>query len=81
VFSERDELRDELIDHYVRLPREQGQSWVQIGQQLGVYRQAANQRFGTGRIGAFDMGHRRRRRRGARCEPATLAGTRGGGLL
>lgn len=71
--SELDELRDELVDHYVRLARERGLSWVQIGQQLGVSRQAAHQRFGARRVRALDVGRRRRRRRGATCEPATKA--------
>jgi hypothetical protein len=73
VSAELDELRDELVDHYVQVARREGLSWVDIGHELGVTRQAAHQRFGGGRMKALDMGRRRRRRRGAGCEPATEA--------
>jgi ATP-dependent Clp protease ATP-binding subunit ClpA len=43
----RDQLEligDELIDHFVSEARQQGCSWAQIGEALGVTRQAAQQR-------------------------------------
>jgi hypothetical protein len=39
-------LGDELLDHFVKEAREQGCSWTQIGEALGVTRQAAQQRHG-----------------------------------
>jgi hypothetical protein len=39
-------LGDELLDHFVKGAREQGCSWTQIGEALGVTRQAAQQRHG-----------------------------------
>lgn len=36
---------DELVDHFVAEARTHGCSWAQIGEQLGVTRQAAQQRF------------------------------------
>jgi hypothetical protein len=41
-------LGDDLLDHFVSKAREQGLSWAQIGEALGVTRQAAQQRHGTG---------------------------------
>jgi ClpA/ClpB-like protein len=38
-------LGDRLVDHYVQAARADGQSWAQIGQVLGVSKQAAQQRF------------------------------------
>ncbi|HEX8804305.1 MAG TPA: Clp protease N-terminal domain-containing protein [Acidimicrobiales bacterium] len=56
-------LGDELLDHFVREARTGGCSWAQIGDALGVTRQAAQQRHGgflgrlvksaTGRIPMF----------------------------
>jgi len=37
-------LGDELLDHFVKQARDQGCSWTQIGEALGVTRQAAQQR-------------------------------------
>jgi hypothetical protein len=37
---------DELLDHFVAAAREQGCSWTQLGEALGVTRQAAQQRQG-----------------------------------
>ncbi|HET6663291.1 MAG TPA: Clp protease N-terminal domain-containing protein [Acidimicrobiales bacterium] len=39
-------LGDELLDHFVKEARDQGRSWTQIGDALGVTRQAAQQRHG-----------------------------------
>ena len=38
-------LTDQLLDHFVHEAREAGLSWSQIGQQLGVSKQGAQQRF------------------------------------
>jgi Clp amino terminal domain, pathogenicity island component len=48
-------LGDELLDHFVKEAREQGCSWTQIGEALGVTRQAAQQRHG-GLIGRLLAG-------------------------
>ena len=37
---------DDLLDHFVRQARDDGASWTQIGEALGVTRQAAQQRHG-----------------------------------
>jgi Clp amino terminal domain, pathogenicity island component len=37
-------IGDELLDHFVKDARDQGCSWTQIGEALGVTRQAAQQR-------------------------------------
>jgi hypothetical protein len=39
-------LGDDLLDHFVTKAREAGLSWAQIGEALGVTRQAAQQRHG-----------------------------------
>ncbi|HZM32795.1 MAG TPA: Clp protease N-terminal domain-containing protein [Acidimicrobiales bacterium] len=39
-------LGDDLLDHFVTKAREAGMSWAQIGEALGVTRQAAQQRHG-----------------------------------
>jgi hypothetical protein len=39
-------LADELLDHFVKDARAEGCSWTQIGDALGVTRQAAQQRHG-----------------------------------
>jgi hypothetical protein len=38
-------LGDRLVDHYVQAARAGGRSWAQIGEVLGVSKQAAQQRF------------------------------------
>jgi len=43
--DELDVLADRLTDHFVQAAREAGCSWAQIGQHLGVTKQAAQQRF------------------------------------
>jgi Clp amino terminal domain, pathogenicity island component len=37
---------DDLLDHFVKLARDDGRSWTEIGDALGVTRQAAQQRHG-----------------------------------
>ena len=39
------ELGDGLIDHFVQQARENGASWAEIGQSMGVSKQAAQKRF------------------------------------
>ncbi len=39
-------LADDLLDHFVKAARAAGASWTQIGEALGVTRQAAQQRHG-----------------------------------
>ena len=39
-------LGDDLLDHFVTRARSDGRSWTQIGEALGVTRQAAQQRHG-----------------------------------
>jgi Clp amino terminal domain, pathogenicity island component len=46
IKDEIDALGDELLDHFVKEARDQGCSWTQIGDALGVTRQAAQQRHG-----------------------------------
>jgi ClpA/ClpB-like protein len=46
------DLGDQLIDHFIRAARENGASWSQIGDAMGVSKQAAQQR-GTGRFARF----------------------------
>ena len=46
VKEEIEALGDELLDHFVKDAREAGCSWTQIGDALGVTRQAAQQRDG-----------------------------------
>lgn len=41
------ELADEAMREVVAVVRERGMSWTDIGQQLGISRQAAQQRFGA----------------------------------
>lgn len=45
VADELGALGDRLVTHYVRAARESGCSWAQIGAQLGVSKQAAQQAF------------------------------------
>lgn len=42
-----DELSSEIISAYVRQARDSGQSWEEIGSQLGISKQAAHQRFSS----------------------------------
>ena len=48
-------LGDELVGHFVDAARQNGCSWAQIGQLLGVTRQAAQQRFVVGSQGGPRM--------------------------
>jgi hypothetical protein len=43
--ADLDQLADHLIGHFVDLSRQTGASWTQIGERLGVTKQAAQQRF------------------------------------
>jgi hypothetical protein len=45
VSGELHELGDLVVDHYVQAARADGRSWSQIGEALGVSKQAAQQRF------------------------------------
>lgn len=49
--DQMESLGDELLDHFVKEARDQGCSWNQIGEALGVTRQAAQQRHGGGLLG------------------------------
>jgi len=57
---------DELIGHFVAEARQAGCSWTQIGERIGVSKQAARQRFTVlpGRAHLSPERQRRRRRRG-----------------
>jgi hypothetical protein len=46
---------DELVGHFVEAARRDGRSWAQIGEQLGVTKQAAQQRFVATRPTATGM--------------------------
>ncbi|MDG4823307.1 Clp protease N-terminal domain-containing protein [Asanoa sp. WMMD1127] len=46
------DLGDQLIDHFIRAARQSGASWSQIGDAMGVSKQAAQQR-GTSRFARF----------------------------
>jgi hypothetical protein len=48
------DLGDQLIDHFIRAARQTGASWSQIGDAMGVSKQAAQQR-GTGRFARFTV--------------------------
>ena len=48
VKDQMERLGDELLDHFVKAARAEGCSWNQIGEALGVTRQAAQQRHGGG---------------------------------
>ena len=56
--DEIETLGDELLDHFVKQARDQGCSWNQIGEALGVTRQAAQQRHGGGLLGRLVEGLR-----------------------
>src|ERR1700691_3861371 len=45
VSEHLDELADHLIGHFVDQARRSGASWTQIGQSMGVTKQAAQKRF------------------------------------
>src|SRR5689334_13594593 len=44
------DLGDQLVDHYVHAARAEGASWSQIGDALGVTKQAAQQRRADGQF-------------------------------
>jgi hypothetical protein len=46
-------LGDQLVDHYIQLARAEGASWSQVGDALGVSKQAAQQRGSGGRFEKF----------------------------
>jgi hypothetical protein len=46
-------LGDRLVDHYIQLARAGGASWSQVGDALGVSKQAAQQRGSGGRFERF----------------------------
>jgi hypothetical protein len=48
VADEVEELSDHLVGHFVDVARDSGASWSQIGTNLGVSKQAAQQRFVPG---------------------------------
>ncbi len=58
VAGQLSELSDELVDHFVNSARQAGASWNDIGEAMGVTRQAAQKRFvgrppRGGGLGAF----------------------------
>ena len=61
VADELGSLGDELVNHYVEAARGAGASWAQIGVQLGVSKQAAQQAFvaPTPRPSRFGRRHRK----------------------
>ena len=82
---------DDLIGHFVAEARQAGCSWTQIGERIGVSKQAARQRFTVppahARLGSLEqqprLGQRRRRRGGKAagqhcsfCGRAAASGTR-----
>jgi hypothetical protein len=67
-------LGDELLDHFVKEAREQGCSWTQIGEALGVTRQAAQQRHGGLLVGLVEgLGEGRFKRFTPRARAAVAA--------
>ena|SRR5262245_236872 len=58
---------DELVGYFVAEARRSGCSWTEIGQQIGVSKQAARQRFTQQLAGPRDP-RRQRRRRGKMAE-------------
>ncbi|MET7640711.1 Clp protease N-terminal domain-containing protein [Streptomyces sp. NPDC005438] len=46
-------LGDQLIDHYVNKARRTGASWTEIGDAIGVSKQAAQQRHAAGPFGRY----------------------------
>lgn len=79
--QELNSLTDQLLDYFVQQAREAGMSWSQIGQQLGVSKQGAQQRF-TGQSRHEDLPHQLREL-GATLEEKFLARSpsASGGLL
>jgi DNA-binding transcriptional MerR regulator len=79
--QELNSLTDQLLDYFVQQARESGMSWSQIGQQLGVSKQGAQQRF-TGQSKLEDLPHQLREL-GATLEEKFLARSpsASGGLL
>src|SRR5687768_3212441 len=79
--QELNSLTDQLLDYFVQQAREAGMSWSQIGQQLGVSKQGAQQRF-TGQSKLEDLPHQLREL-GASLEEKFLARSpsASGGLL
>jgi hypothetical protein len=49
------ELGDQLVDHYVGQARAEGASWTQIGDAMGVSKQAAQQRSGGDAFGRYTL--------------------------
>ncbi len=47
-------IADELVDHFIAKARDEGRSWSEIGQVLGVSKQAAQQRFVAPDLSTFD---------------------------
>lgn len=56
--DQMEHLGDELLDHFVKEARDSGCSWNQIGEALGVTRQAAQQRHGSGPLARIVEGLR-----------------------
>lgn len=81
VSQELSALTDQLLDYFVQQARDSGMSWSQIGQQLGVTKQGAQQRF-TGQPKLEDLPHQLREL-GASLEEKFLARSPSvtGGLL
>lgn len=81
--QELNSLTDQLLDYFVQQARESGMSWSQIGQQLGVTKQGAQQRFNAaGQSKLEDLPHQLREL-GASLEEKFLARSpsASGGLL
>lgn len=80
--QELNSLTDQLLDYFVQQARESGMSWSQIGQQLGVSKQGAQQRFNAGQARLEDLPHQLREL-GASLEEKFLARSpsASGGLL
>ena len=53
-------MADDLVDHFVQRARETGASWTQVGERLGVTKQAAHQRH-FGRL-TLSLGRESRKR-------------------
>src|SRR5579859_7975480 len=49
------DLGDQLVDHYVHAARAEGASWSQIGDILGVTKQAAQQRRGDAQFERYTI--------------------------
>lgn len=59
IASELNSVTDRLLNHFVQQARDSGISWAQIGQQLGISKQGAQQRF-TGQSRLEDLPHQLR---------------------